>query len=156
MPCVERLCTSIEMAATEQKENLPVVSSKTEELRLWICKVKQKKLMSKRERDFDLRKVAILESALLHAEMDLKQKQQERFQRWQTLKKSLVKKRESTDSDNCPYCWRMNMFGDVPVSNCNCMKRQRIEKTVSSAYNGTWTVVSSLSSRNYQYLGCKG
>jgi len=130
MPCVERFCTSIEkMAAPDQNEYLPVVPSKTEELRLWISKVKLKKMLSKRERDFDLRKVAILESALLHAEMDLKQKQQERFQRWQTLKKSLVKKRENPDSDNCPYCWRMNMFGDVPVTNCNCVKRQRVEKT---------------------------
>ncbi|PSN45992.1 hypothetical protein C0J52_09782, partial [Blattella germanica] len=64
----------------------------------WISKVRVKKNCMKKQRRKDLRVEAVLTSALVKAENELRIKQRQRYQRWQRLKSELNK---SSDSNVC-------------------------------------------------------
>lgn len=71
-----------------------VVNHKTvqsESINDWIFKVKRKKLSLKRQRRKNLFVEAILTNALYKAELQLKSKQQQRLQRWRSIKTSLTR-----------------------------------------------------------------
>ena len=63
----------------------------TDGLEVWITKVRVKKNSFKRQRRKNLRVEAVLTSALVKAEMLLRMKQQQRYQRWQRIKTELFK-----------------------------------------------------------------
>jgi hypothetical protein len=71
--------------------------SQTDGLAVWITKVRVKKNSFKRLRRKNLRVEAVLTSALVKAEMLLRMKQQQRYQRWQRLKTELLE-------DECNAC----------------------------------------------------
>ncbi|GFG28484.1 hypothetical protein Cfor_11375 [Coptotermes formosanus] len=73
------------------------LQSHTDGLTVWITKVRVKKNSFKRRRRKNLRVEAVLTSALVKAEMLLRRKQQQRYQRWQRLKTELFKA-------NCNMC----------------------------------------------------
>lgn len=52
----------------------------------WITKVRCKKISVKNQRRKNLLVQAVLSNALMQAELELRRKQQQRFQRWQQLK----------------------------------------------------------------------
>ncbi|KAF4531713.1 hypothetical protein B566_EDAN009348 [Ephemera danica] len=62
---------------------------KTEELNTWINRLKLKKTLICRQRKADLRQRAMLSSALLRTETELKLKQQERYKKWQLIKSEI-------------------------------------------------------------------
>lgn len=65
--------------------------NKTEELNEWIRKVRTKKVFKKRvSHGTDLRTMAILTQALHKAEYILRQKQEERAQKWARIKSHLT------------------------------------------------------------------
>lgn len=75
-------------------------SVKTTELANWIASIKVKKLNFKCLKRKDLFIEAVLNKSLAKAEMELRQKQQERRQRWQLLKSSWGISNK-IDSDSC-------------------------------------------------------
>lgn len=81
--------------------------NQTDGLTVWITKVRVKKNSFKRQRRKNLRVEAVLTSALFKAEMLLRMKQQQRYQRWQRMKTELFK----ADCD----VWNITAVGDRPV-----------------------------------------
>lgn len=65
--------------------------NKTDGLAVWVTKVRVNKNSFKRQRRKNLRVEAVLTSALVKAEMLLRMKQQQRYQRWQRMKTELFK-----------------------------------------------------------------
>ncbi|XP_033227651.1 uncharacterized protein LOC117179716 [Belonocnema kinseyi] len=79
------------MGATYSPREIdPVHPSKTEQLAMWINRVRSKKVMRRRNRKRDLRVEAVLTSALFKAEFELRTKQRLRNIKWQELKKELM------------------------------------------------------------------
>jgi len=71
--------------------------NKTEELSEWIRKVRTKKIVKKRvSHGRDLRVLAVLTQALRSAEQDLRQKQEERAQKWARIRENLCKNEPET------------------------------------------------------------
>jgi hypothetical protein len=74
--------------------------NKTEDLSAWIRKVRSKKVTIKRAtRGQDLRVLVVLSQALKKAERDLRQKQEERAQKWARIKSQLSEPKSLTDEE---------------------------------------------------------
>ncbi|KAF2897093.1 hypothetical protein ILUMI_09074 [Ignelater luminosus] len=71
---------------------------KTEEIADWISKIKRKKITLKRQKRKNLFVEAILTNVLYQAETELKQKQQQRLQRWRSIQNTWT--RTSNNSGN--------------------------------------------------------
>lgn len=70
----------------------------TDALNDWIKKVKSKKVLKKRQtKGQDLRIMAVLTTAIVRAEQDLKKKQAERAQKWSQIRLRLSKPVNSDD-----------------------------------------------------------
>lgn len=103
--------------------------SKTEDLSAWINQVKIKKTVISRRRKADLRLRAMLSNALFKAENELKMKQQERYKKWQLIKRelfgdNLINECKVSDYNNfnmtfCEDFNSLNMF----MSKVNGIKR---------------------------------
>lgn len=106
--------------------------NKTEELNEWIRKVRTKKIVKKRvSHGQDLRVLAVLTRALRSAEQDLRQKQEERAQKWARIRAHLC--------DNEPAA----QFAMLSPEEAEAQKKQ-IDDLWSTDLNGLNTFMKNL------------
>ena len=82
----------------------------------WISKIKTKKMSLKRQRRKNLFMEAILTNTLYQAEVELKSKQQQRLQRWRSIKAAVTRieypdnSSSISDSTSCEELDSLNQF----------------------------------------------
>jgi len=106
-----------------------VPQGQTDELLTWISKVNQKRRIVNKEKEKDLRKVAILESVKRTAVSSLHNLQTERRKRWNQIKnkqlalspRKLLQEKEKSlcDCESCFLCRRRNGSGTLADCYCN-------------------------------------
>lgn len=106
-----------------------VPQGQTDELLTWISKVNQKRRIVNKEKEKDLRKVAILESVKRTAVSSLHNLQTERRMRWNQIKNKQLelspryvlqeKEKSLCDCDACFLCRRRN--GSGMLAECYCI-----------------------------------
>jgi hypothetical protein len=89
----------------------------------WISKVRVKKNLFTRRRRKNLRVEAILTSALMEAETQLRMKQQQQLQRWQRLKTEVWKANSSNVCSVTSNCNISNQWDEKTYEDINSLNR---------------------------------